>query len=254
MISLIHPSLSRPEKSKKTIDKWMESAENIEQIRLFVVCNPDDPDLNKYKDIYSRYSHQYESSERDIRWASPVYTAHKDRVNSSVSAINYGAYLAFIDEKNKADILIVVSDDTDCFSGWDAETLKAVGDRKDWILKTQDGIQPWMITMPIMDRAYYNRFGYIYHPDYLHMFCDTELTCVADITGRKITSNLLFPHKHYSVTKEQPDEINRKADATWAQGEKLFLERYKRNFDLPKGKPIQDKGMIDWLQRKVHAR
>lgn len=231
LISILHPSRSRPEKSKQTIHKWINSASDINQIELIVSCDLDDPELSAYKDIYSH----------TIFKNNPV-VANKNR--SAVDAINYAASIS------KGDIIIVVSDDTDVFPGWDHAILKEVQGKTDWILKTQDGIQPWIITMPIMDRAYYNRFGYVYYTEYQHCFCDTELSCVADIIGRKIKSKLLFPHKHYSVTKEQPDEVNKKADSTWAQGEKLFLERYKKNFDLPKGGKIEGQGMIDWLIKK----
>jgi glycosyltransferase involved in cell wall biosynthesis len=235
MISLIAPSRGRPQKSLDTIVKFKDYA--VFPFELIVSIDEDD-NTEDYINLYSR------------NWLLDPNGPVKKRIiinknRSAVDAINNAAKVA------TGDVLIVVSDDTEGFNHWDELLLEAVEFKSDFILKTQDGIQPWIITMPIMDRAYYNRFGYIYHPDYLHMFCDTELTCVADITGRKLTSNLLFPHKHYSVTKEQPDAINKKADATWAQGEKLFLERYKRNFDLPPGQPIQDKGMINWLQRKI---
>lgn len=223
MISIIHPSRGRPEKSKATFGKWFERANSNIPYEFISSLDEDDSELKKYDN-------------RDI-------VVSKNR--SAVDAINNAAILA------KGDILMVVSDDTDCPENWDTKILNEVRGKKDFILKTQDGIQPWIITMPIMDRTYYNRFGYIYHPDYLHMFCDTELTCVADITGRKITSKLVFPHKHYSVTKQAPDAVANRNDSTWAQGEKLFLERYKRNFDLPKGNPIQDNGLIDWLEHKV---
>lgn len=232
MISILAPSRGRPEKAKNNIQKWIKNSE-LKSFELIVSIDEDDECLPDYFRLV-HFPHDLRTSKTKV---------NKNR--SAVDAINNAAKVA------QGDILMVVSDDTDCFPGWDTAILKEVEGKTDWILKTQDGIQPWIITMPIMDRAYYNRFGYIYHPDYLHMFSDTEITCVADITGRKITSNLLFHHKHYSVTKEQPDAVNKKADATWAQGEKLFLERYKRNFDLPKGNPIQDKGMIDWLQRKA---
>lgn len=229
MISLIHPSRSRPQKSFNTYLKWRIHG----GYKFILSLDEDDPLLNEYKKLYVPL----------MQLHPIVIIVNKNR--SAVDAINNGAKDFY------GDWLIVVSDDTECPEYWPDEIYKATEGKTDWILKTQDGIQPWIITMPIMDRAYYNRFGYIYHPDYLHMFADTELTCVADITGRRIKSNLLFPHKHYSVTKEQPDEVNKKADATWAQGEKLFLERYKRNFDLPPGKPIEDNGMMNWLKRKV---
>lgn len=235
MISIIHPSRGRPEKSVKTIKKWID---NIDNTPYEILISVDNDEVEKYLMHYSR------------EWLlDPFGVNPKTLINnnnkSAVDAINNAA------KEAKGNILIVVSDDTDCMKDWDLFIMNNVHNKKDWILKTQDGTQPWIITMPIMDRTYYNRFGYIYYPEYKHMFCDTELTCVADITGRKIVSNLLFKHNHYSVTKEKPDEISRRADATWDYGEKLFLERYKRNFDLPPGKPIQDKGMINWLQRKA---
>ena len=52
---------------------------------------------------------------------------------SCVEAINKAAEIA------RGDILIVVSDDTDCFPGWDTALLKEVEGKEDWILKTQDG-------------------------------------------------------------------------------------------------------------------
>ena len=118
-------------------------------------------------------------------------------------------------------------------------------------MKTWDGTQGWIITLPIMDRTYYNRFGYIYYPEYLHMFCDTELTAVADLTARKITSDLKFMHNHYSVTGTGMDEISQRADRTWQQGERLFIDRYKFNFGLtnPPGK-VTDTRYISWFNSK----
>lgn len=224
MISLIHPSRSRPSKSAETMDKWVLSQRS--DIEIIVSVDHDDPFLSEYQSIYH-----------------PKYLLI-GKNKSAIEAINSAA------AKSTGDILIVVSDDTDCPKGWDFVLEMEISGKTDWILKTQDGIQPWIITMPVMDRAYYNRFGYIYYPEYEHLFCDTELTCVADITGRKITSNLMFPHKHYSVTKEKPDDLHKRNDATWRQGEELFLKRYDMNFGLPPGGKIQDAGLINYLKRK----
>lgn len=165
---------------------------------------------------------------------------------SAVDAINNAAKIA------KGDILIVLSDDFDCPDNWGAQIIEATQGKTDWILKTPDGIQDWIITMPIMDRAYYNRFGYVYYPEYLHMFCDTELSCVADLTARKIEANIPFQHNHYSTGRGQKDEVSIKADKTWDQGEKLFIERYKKNFGLidPPGK-IQSQTYMNWIKQKI---
>lgn len=229
------PSRGRPEKWLGTFKKWDTRSPYNEYYILSL--DQDDPTLDKYLDIAPNFFSLVDTADHC------KIIVNKNR--SAVDAINRAA-----EQIQFCDILMVVSDDSESSVSWPDKIHQAKPKHSnDWILKVQDGIQPWIITMPIMGRDYYNRFGYIYHPDYLHMFCDTELTCVADITGKKIVSTALFPHKHYSVTKTQPDAIAKRNDATWAQGEKLFLERYKRNFDLPKGLPIQDGGMIKYLQR-----
>ena len=235
MICIIHPSRGRPEKSVQTIQKWIPY-----DCQVIVSLDQDDPTLDKYLELYPDYF-------------TLAPTAHYriivNQNRSAVDAINKAAELSLA----FGDWMIVVSDDSEPCESWPDKVYQATWQKRDWILKTQDGIQPWIITMPIMDMDYYQRFGYIYHPDYLHMFCDTELTCVADLTGRKIESNLLFPHKHYSVTKEKPDAINKRADATWAQGEKLFIQRANQKFGLKpediKGK-VTSQEYINWARNK----
>lgn len=225
MISILHPSRSRPEKAFKTARKWLDNAGcDIEYILSL--------------DSDEKYMADY------VRMFNNRQTINPNR--SAIDAINNAAKVA------TGNILIVLSDDFDCCPLWGKQILDATQGKSDWILKTLDGIQKWIITMPIMDRAYYNRFGYIYFPDYLHMFCDTELSCVADLTGRKIEANIQFVHNHYSVGKAIKDAVSEKADRTWAQGEKLFLERYKKNFGLidPPGK-IESPEYLNWIKGKL---
>ena len=169
---------------------------------------------------------------------------------SAVGAINKAARLS------TGEILIVVSDDFEAPEDCDLLIEHETRGKTDWILKTNDGVQEWIITIPIMDREYYNRFGYIYFPDYLHMFCDTELTCVADLTDRKIESDIEFRHNHYSTGRSKKDHVNERADKTWAQGEELFLRRYRNVFGLQpekgeiKGK-IKSQQYLNWIAQKL---
>jgi glycosyltransferase involved in cell wall biosynthesis len=218
-ISLIHPSRSRPEKSIFTIDRWLSRAFSF-PVELIVSVDEDDPSLELYKQTYQ---------------ADEVFLISKNR--SCVDAINNAARVA------TGDIFIVVSDDTSCEIHWDTALLKEVEGETDWILKTEDGIQPHIITMPCMDRAYYNRTGYIYHPDFEHMFCDTYMTCVADITGRKITSNLLFKHLNDTIK----DDLRKRTDGTWQQGQDTFI-RLMKQFSKADIQKIQDRQMIRFLR------
>lgn len=223
-ISLILPSRNRPEKALAASNKW-RSAAGLD-CEFILSLDHDDTKLDEYLESIN---------------CSKLISENR----SAVDAINNAAKVA------TGDVLVVMSDDFDCPANWAMQIVDATDGKTDWIAKTPDGIQKWIITLPIMDRVYYNRFGYVYHPDYLHMFCDTELTCVADLTGRKIDLTIPFNHEHYSTGKSVKDEVSIKADATWNQGEKLFIERAKRNFDLVNypGK-ITSQEYINWMKMK----
>lgn len=142
----------------------------------------------------------------------------------AVDAINHAA------EESTGEILIVVSDDTGCVRYWDSIIEQATAGRQDFVLKVHDGIQNWIITMPIMDRVYYNRFGWIYHPNFKHMFCDTFLTHQADALKKVIWRNdITIPHNHYSVTRSGKDDVSYKADSTLKEGENVYLNLIRQN-------------------------
>lgn len=227
VISLLHPSRQRPERSFNNAVDWINKAGC--DVELIVSIDLDDPTKIQYAKLYDHFAGKF----------------LVNRNRSAVDAINKAAEVA------TGDILLVLSDDFKCPENWGKRIIELTEGKTDWIAKTPDGIQPWMITMPIMDRAYYNRFGYIYFPEYLHMFCDTEISCVADLTGRRINLDIPFVHDHYSTGRSQQDMVNRKADKTWEQGEKLFLERLSRKFDLSEtpGR-ITDLTYVLWARTK----
>lgn len=114
--------------------------------------------------------------------------------------------------------------------------------------------------MPVMTRDYYESKGYIYHPDYTHMFCDTHLTHVADIEKKLIFRNdLVFPHNHYSTGKSKKDAVNIKNDSTWAQGEAAYLRHCRNKFGMNVdifnlSKEAHQAGHVAWLKKKLHVR
>lgn len=240
-ITIIHPSRSRPEQAARTAKKWLSSAQNqsMNNIQYIFSLDESDETLPEYKSF--------------IQNMPPIAVVHDN--SCAVQAINNAAEYA------TGDLLIVISDD---FSlppfHWDVALVEALHDKQDFIVKTSDFTtnrqgqqqgQPWIITLPIMDRKYYERFGYIYYPAYGHMFCDTEMTHVADLLGRKITLPINFPHNHYSANGVA-DEVSNKANATWAQGEALYLSRVKDNFGLVGElcQPQFDLGHQQWLKSK----
>lgn len=255
MISILHPSRQRPDLSLQTIKKWIARADT--DLEIIISIDHDDESRSRYVDNLF-----------ELTSVVPLIQIIDDTVNlNEAIATNWdgsGHILKVIINKNRnaidainqaakeatKDIFIVVSDDTDCPEHWDTLILQEVQGKTDWIMKTQDGIQPWLITMTLMDRAYYNRFGYIYYPGYDHLWADTELTAVADLTGRVIHSNLLFPHLHPAVNKAPSDALYERNNKTWNQGNDLFYKRAKKNFDLKEiAGTIQDAGVRRRIRR-----
>lgn len=227
MISIIHPSRGRPEKSKKVLDKFKHGLSHRWHYEIIISVDDNDNESWKYED--------------NAKLLGCKLIINKNR--SCVDAINNAAKVA------DGNIFIVVSDDTDCGLDWDMGLWNDVFDKEDYLLKTKDGIQDYIVTMTVMDRKYYERDGFIYHPDFQHQFADTYLTCLADIRGRLIFSDLEFPHRHYSYSggKEMPDALHRRNDATWMTGQDTFV-RLMKQFTPEERARIKDKSMQGFMK------
>lgn len=210
-ISIIHPSRSRPAQAKRTADKWIKNTSGDHNIEYILSIDKSDPYIGNYLNSFD----------------SKVFNVVTSDNNCVVQAANEGA------KKSSGEILILVSDDFESFPHWDSKIIEATQGLNSYVLKTFDGLQKWIVALPIMDRAYYELMGYFYHPDYKHQFCDTDMTHVADLQGKLIVRNdILFKHNHYTTGANKKDAVNKRADATWEQGKGVYLNRAKSNFGL----------------------
>lgn len=213
MISIIHPSKGRPEKSFTTMSKWLERAGF--PVELIVIIDQDEQHSERYHSAYEVLKKNH--ARHSIRIVSATS-------KTAIEAINIGAGLA------KGDIFIVASDDTDCPWNWAGKIETIASGKKDFVIQFDDGLQTKVITMPVLDRTYYNRFGYIYYPGYQHLWCDKEFATMAYKLKKVIKSDIKFPHLQYSIIGEQPDAVNLKNNATNEQGRKLYFSRLKQKF------------------------
>jgi hypothetical protein len=214
MISLICPSRGRPYKCRENILRWVIRS-GIKNLEVIVSIDKDDPVRGEYLQALSM---------QPTEWNQILL---ENETNSGVAAVNNAARIA------QGDLFIVVSDDTRCPINWANKILRYVEGKKDFVLKVQDGIQPKMVTQPIMDRVYYQRDGWIYHPRFKHCFADQFLTDLAVKRKRLITKNIMFKHEHYSVSKSKfRDEQYARTDATFDEGRQIYKE-LKKEYGLP---------------------
>lgn len=135
------------------------------------------------------------------------------------------------------DILILASDDMiPQIQGYDDVIIKCMQTDypdTDGVLFFKDGYTD-LNTMCILGRKYYQRFGYIYHPDYISLWCDNEFTKVADMLGRQTRySDVLFKHEHpvnnTQVSRDAQYDINEKY---FEVDKETYLRRFAINFGL----------------------
>lgn len=208
--SLIHPSRSRPEKARATLDKWWGDYMRGHDFEHILSIDSDDPARDKYFELFP-YG----------------YTVIINNNRSAVDAVNVAAQIA------EGEILIVMSDDFDCPPNWIEIINEATKGKTDWVLKVNCGIQKRIITLPIFDRAYYDRDKRVYNPIYRHAWCDTEFTEVAHLRGRVIVRNdIMFRHLHPEFTKEPKDALYLRNDKTHDEDRHIFEARKKINFGL----------------------
>lgn len=219
-ISIIHPSRSRPQQAAATAKKWLSSAKDLDSIQYILSIDLDDASQKDYQSLFTL------DVLKESKYAPRHMVCERNNNQSAIQAINQAATVA------SGDLLIVVSDDFDCPYHWDEALRTALAGKSDYIVKTDDGLQPWIITLPIMDRVYYERFGYVYNPIYRHMWSDTEMTAVGHMLDKIIRLPITFPHNHYTTGRTPKDEVNVKADSSMAGGRQIFMERLKYNFGI----------------------
>ncbi len=155
--------------------------------------------------------------------------------------------------KNKID---AINRDMDIFDGWKilintsddmVFNIRGFDDiiRQDFlgfydqVLHYTDGYQKGnLMTMSIMGVDYYNRFGYIYHPDYKSLWCDMEATEVAHMLNKYKymgDDKQLFTHAHPAWGLAEFDAQYQKTESHEVNNhdKALFNYRKSENYFLP---------------------
>ena len=136
------------------------------------------------------------------------------------------------------DIVLLASDDmVPQVRGYDTIIKEAMEDYfpdTDGVLWFNDGYQSRaMNTLCILGKKYYDRFGYIYHPDYVSLWCDNEFTVVANMLGRqKYFERVIIQHQHPAAGFGQNDTLYDENDKYNDIDMSTFRRRQQNRFGL----------------------
>ena len=218
-IHIIHASRERHSQAEKTYDKW------VKQLKLgdsYTIAIESDQYLD-YKNL-------------------PCLVVGG---GTAIIAFNEATYLLHEAWKTN-DIIIALSDDFP--NPCDLELIRNSCE-PDKLLKTFDGIQNWIVTLPIMGVGYYRHKGYIYPPQYKHMFADTHITHEAEISNTlTIRNDIVISHEHYSIGGSAKDSLNARNDKTFEQGKAEYIKWVNGKL-LPQSK--EGEGLMNWLKQNT---
>ena len=151
------------------------------------------------------------------------------RSSSKVHAINRGM------AGWSGDIVVNMSDDMRFNKqGFDADIIKAFQVESDQFIHFPDGrVNKVLPTMSIMGRSYYERFNFIYHPDYYSLWCDNEAMDVAQQLGRyKYIDLQIFSHEHPAWTGEPADALLMHTESFFEIDQETYQRRSKLGFPI----------------------
>lgn len=210
MISLIHPSRSRPEKAFATLQYWWGDYMRGHNFEHILSIDEDDPTKKQYRELFSE-----------------GYTVIENSNKSLVEATNRAV------KESKGDILVYLSDDFKCPDNWIQLLIKEFDKYpgQPIVLKVDDCLQKFgvaVLTIPIMNRLAYEELGYFFSPDFKSMHVDEHLYWRSKKLGfLRFAPHLKFHHDHYSIGKAQYDDTYKRSEANWDHG-KNTLSIHKR--------------------------
>lgn len=213
------PTRNRPEKFFNTLDQYYKLLSGKNNVQFLITCDNDDLTMNN-DDVKKRLL--------SYKNLTIKYGDHK----SKIEAVN-----ADLNSKDFQIILLASDDMTPVVEGYDdiiINKMTSTFPDFDGIVWFNDGVQGNRLnTLCILGFKYYNRFGYIYNPEYKSLWCDAEFTQVGNMLGKqKYFDQVIIRHDHHSVTGIGNDELYNSNERYESADRAIFNKRQSNNFSL----------------------
>lgn len=210
------PTRNRKDKFFKILDQYYLLLRD-NNYQFIISCDIDDLSMNN--DIVKNKLSEY-----------PNLKIYYENNKSKIEAVNNNL------EEEDFDILLLASDDMlPIQSGYDKiikENMEKFFPDTDGVLWFNDGFQKNNLnTLCVLGKKYYDRFNYIYHPDYKSLYCDLEFTLVSkELNKVKYFDDVIIKHIQYSIMNELPDELYIRNDNLQNIDKITFDKRLKGKF------------------------
>lgn len=222
------PTRNRPQKILSTLASYIKLASHPEQIGVAVSCDDDDATMSR--NLVHEELHRLLAP---TAWHRIFASQNKSKIQACNANMNEIEW--------QWDIVVLVSDDMlPQIKGYDdiiRNHMSAHHPDTDGILWFNDGHQGDKLnTLTIFGRKMYDHFGYLYHPDYKSLFCDTELTdlCKGELKNKTTYINYcIIRHEHPGTGYAQNmDVLYERNQRFWNEDMYTYIRRKSYSHDV----------------------
>ena len=213
------PTRGRRDKFFNVLDIYYQLATNLDDIEFQITIDDDDKSMNNYNVLEKLKTY------KTLKYTLGVSKNKIDAVNRNIIIGDW-------------DIILLASDDMiPKVKGYDniiRNKMTELYPDTDGVLWFNDGNQGNKLnTLCILGKKYYERFNYIYHPNYTSLWADNEFMDVANLLNKQTYFNdVIIRHEHPDVGFGQRDFVhfdNIKFDYI---DKDIYLKRKSNNFNI----------------------
>lgn len=212
------PTRNRPKKFLNVLMKYINMLDD-KSTEILVSCDSDDETMNNpfIVEVLKQYENVklfFENNKTKI-----------EAVNNNLKNFEF-------------DIILLASDDMiPIIKGFDTiikNKMKETYPDTDGVLWFNDGFQGNKLnTLSILGKKYYDRFGYIYNPNYKSVWCDNEFMDVANILGKQTYfDEIIIKHEHPDWGYGERDVIHQENSKNHNNDKITYETRKNNNFYL----------------------
>jgi hypothetical protein len=221
------PTRSRPAQFIRVLNQYVTLANRPDLLGICISCDQDDPSM-----LEGSVQHQIKNITHQVSWSEIYYgnsTNKIEAVNANITDVPW-----------PWEMIVIVSDDmVPQVKGYD-DVLRthmiANFSDTDGILWVNDGTQSDKLnTISIMGRKMYDSFGYMYHPAYKSLFCDTEFTdlCKGPLVSKcTYIPYVLIKHEHPGTGfPQRNDALYMRNNSFWYTDLMTYILRKNYDYD-----------------------
>ena len=221
------PTRSRPSQFLRVLNHYITLANRPDLLGICISCDQDDPSM-----VEASVQHKIRNITHNVAWSEIYYgtsTNKIEAVNADVSSVDW-----------PWEMIVLISDDmVPQVKGYDdvlrSHMIANFADT-DGILWVNDGTQSDKLnTISIMGRKMYDSFGYLYHPEYKSLFCDTEFTdlCKGPLASKcTYIPYMLIRHEHPGTGfPNRNDALYMRNNSFWYVDLMTYISRKSYEYD-----------------------